>query len=598
MSLRDPRRITDGFTTLESGVDSGNNPSILPPNKCAYAVNVTFRNGFANTRPKFMQTILRFESQDAMDWFENHHVQGGYFYQASDGDSFLILSIGGRIFKVDPDEPTSQRNCLELTISGDANASNRPHVWMEQAEEYLIIQDGQSIPLIFDGTSLRRSRNYGPLYEVPVGCMMAYGNGRLAVVRPTLRSYVIGDLIGSGKEVIQFTETNFLAEGGDVHIPIPGYITAMKYIAVLDNSTGQGELVIHTSFGCVTAAVGELRTTWKDIRFQRIAQLEHGALSQNSTITVNGDMFYRAHDGLRSLSIAQKSFNTSWVNSPISNEANRVIDFDDHKLLDYSNAVLFDNRVLLSISPTREANRTYHRGILALDFDLITSMSEKKPPAYDLLWTGLRPSLLLVGTSGSEETCYAVHYNDDGKNEIWQIMDSQGADNDTSRVQCSLETRSMDYKSQMTLKKLESADLFVDNIQGQVDFVIQYRPDQYPCWFDWHSWSECSTIKDCTLIDGCLPLMNLKPQYRSRMILPQPPDGCETGDNKPRRLGYEFQAKLSWTGVARIKAMRVHAYDQMEVVTGCVTDSACRKDECCIVDALSYSVASEPNEVI
>lgn len=597
MSVRDPFRLSDGWTTLEGGVNSGNNPSILQSNQCAYAINVTFRGGFAATRPRFMQIVLKFASSDDQNWFEGHHVQGGFVYQRANRQGLIVVSVGGRIYKIDPLILTGQ-NCFDITIAGDPNPSTLPHVWMEQAEQYLVIQDGHSGPLIFDGATLRRSRQLDPHFEVPTGCMMAYGQGRLCVARPTRRSYVIGDLVNSGKEVIQFTETRFLAEGGDVFLPIAGEITAMKFIAVMDNSTGQGDLVIHTSQGCVSARVGELRTSWKDIQFQRIAQINHGSLSHFSTLLVNGDQLYRAMDGLRSLAFARRDFSVSWLNTPISNEANRVLDFDDTRLLDFSQAALFDNRALLAVSPTTIAGRTYHRGIMALDFDLITNMSGKKPPAYDLLWTGLQPSLLLTGTFGTQERCFAMHYNS-GVNELWEITTDRGADNDVSRINCVIEGRSMDHSKPLTLKKMDSADIFVDNIQGQVDFFVQYRPDQYPCWFDWHNWSECTTVRDCTLTDsGCLPLQNQKPGYRARMILPQPPDGCDDGDNKPIRLGYEFQPRVSWTGVARIKAFRQHAYDQQEAPTGCVVSSGCRTTDCCVPDALGYTLSSSDNEVI
>jgi hypothetical protein len=322
-------------------------------------------------------------------------------------------------------------------------------------------------------------------------------------------------------------------------------------------------------------------------------------LSQFSAILVNGDMFYRSSDGLRTLAMSQRNFQTSWINTPISSEAGAVLDFDDPKLLDSSQAVLFDNRVLLAVSPTSNQGRIYHRAMLALDFDLISSMTRKLPPAYDFLWTGLKPSLLMTGSFGTDERCFAMHYGTDGKNELWEVRREQGADNDLTRIACVVEGRSMNHGTPLMLKKMDSADLWVDNLSGEVDFSVQYRPDQYPLWFDWHAWSECATVRDCALTDlGCLPTLNLKPQYRARMLLPQPDDGCEDGDQKPRRLGYEFQARISWTGVARIKAWRQHSYDVQEQPGGCVVSSECRETSGCLPDALAYTVTSTDNETI
>lgn len=590
--IRDPKRLSAGFTSLEGGADSGANPSTLRDNQVAYAINVTFRNGYAQTRPRVMQTILTFEDADTRTWFESHHVQGAEYYEASSGNNLILASVGGRIFKIDPF--ITGVNIWDITV--DANPELRPHAWFKQAEQYMVIQDGQSIPLIFDGSILRRSMPGPPNYEVPIGTVMEYGLGRLVVARPTGRSYVIGDLVNSGKEVIQFTETTFLAEGGDIFIPIPGRITAMRIIAVLDNSTGQGDLIVHTSEGAVSARIGELRTTWKDIPFQRIAQLKNGAKSQASTTLVNGDMFYRSKDGLRSLAMSQRNFVTSWVNTPISREANSILTSDTQRFLSYSSAVLFDNRVLLTVTPTYNFGRVYHRGLLVLDFDLISSLTQKLPPAYDLLWTGLQPTALVVGEFQDEEQCFALHYNN-GVNELWRITKEVGDDNDETPVSCVVETRSMNHQTPMMLKKLDSGDIFVDNIRGTVAFDVKYRPDQYPCWFDWHSWSICQTTNDCSLTNGCLPLLDKKPGYRARMILPQPSDECDMVGDKPSRIGYEFQSRIAWTGVARIKGWRQHAYDQQESPNGCVTDEECRVKECCVPDPLTYTVPSVVNRV-
>jgi len=62
MPVIDQQRISDGFITLERGIDAGKAPSMLPRNQASFAVNVTMRGGFAKTRPAFNNIPLTFSA--------------------------------------------------------------------------------------------------------------------------------------------------------------------------------------------------------------------------------------------------------------------------------------------------------------------------------------------------------------------------------------------------------------------------------------------------------------------------------------------------------------------------------------------------------
>ena len=237
MAESEPKRLTDEITTLERGVMEGKNPSLLNPNQMARTVNATCRGGYYESRPPVQRFTLIFDDDEQESWFKTHNVQGRCDYRSNSGQVYAIYSVGGRIFRVDVSK-TNSVNVLELTPADDANPSVRRKAWMVQARQYLVIQDGQSVPLIYDGSVCRRASLGYPKYEVPVGTAMAYGLGRLIVVRPHRLSYVIGDIANGGTEVIQFTEENYLNEGGDVNVPIAGTITAVKIISQIDRSTG------------------------------------------------------------------------------------------------------------------------------------------------------------------------------------------------------------------------------------------------------------------------------------------------------------------------------------------------------------------------
>src|SRR6185295_6364250 len=134
------KRLVDGFTILQDGVDEGVSPSLLgsgepfSARKAARLINTTVRGGYPSNRPPFKKIQLHFESGEDCHWFRNHNVQGREFYTTPYG-TFLIVSIGGRIYRIDPSRVNAV-NVSNIGIPGDDNPSIRRHVWMVQAEQY------------------------------------------------------------------------------------------------------------------------------------------------------------------------------------------------------------------------------------------------------------------------------------------------------------------------------------------------------------------------------------------------------------------------------------------------------------------------------
>lgn len=574
------KRITDGFATMERGVMEGRVPTLLSPNQVSRAINTTFRRGFPRNRPPYTQFPLRFEDDEQAEWWATHNVQGRYTYHAPGGMTYPIYSVGGRIFKVDVERP-SGINVMELTRADDWNPAVRRHVWMEQAEQYLFIQDGQSVPFIYDGSTLRRSMLGAPRYEIPVGTAMAYGFGRLVVVRPHRRSYVIGDIVHGGTEVYQFTEDNYLNEGGDVTVPIPGEITAVKIISQIDRSTGQGDLMVFTSFGAASARIGEKRSEWKNIQFQLVAMLAAGATSQNSTVLANGDLFFRAKDGIRSVAMTRSEFQNSWSKNPLSREMSVTLGFDTPWLFDFCEATVFDNRLLMLCNQAPLVNGCFHRGLVALDFDLLSSMSEKTPPAYDGLWRGQFTSLM-SGDFSTGERCFMTQRNSDGENELWELL-KEGVNDDGVPIEWIIEGPSM-LKVGFGLRHLQGGDISLMGIIGPLTVQVDYKSDHAPCFNPWYTFSVCAKTRVCDPAEPCVQPINYQPQYRTKKRFPQPPDECSPSDNKPFRDGVEFQPRVTLTGHGAISVFRLHATEIEEPVgeiDGCAPEGDCREEVCC-----------------
>ena len=458
----------------------------------------------------------------------------------------------------------------------DPNASDIEVAYFQQAEQYLVIQDGSSAPIIFDGAGSRRSDLTSN--EVPTGTVMAYGNGRLWVAKG--REFAAGDIVGGPTSVIKFTENTYIAEGGAFAVPLDtGDITAMRFMNQPDSSLGQGELLVHTAKAVFAVNVPTSRDSWKNLQYPtvRIVAINYGAISDRSCTLVNGDMFYRAPDGIRSYISSRREWQ-EYGQIPVSREIGPVLqDEKDHEILHRTSTALFDNRLLTTVTPQTSSQGVYFLGLAPLDFDTVGGTGNKLPPAWEGLWTGLNFFQILTADIDGAQRCFMFHLNSSCNIQLWELTKKGVKDADSSRIGCYIETPSYNFENPLELKQLEYGEMWADDLRGEVDFTVLYKPNQYPAWVDWNSWTQCAKTETCNPVAGsCLTLKNYKPQYRSRMRIPQPADECESTNGMPMRNGYEFSSRIEWVGHARIKAFRLHAYPIVEEPYGeCGTSGNC-----------------------
>ena len=569
--VRDNLRVSDGSISLEGGVNSGNAPSLLKPNEVSFAVNTTFRGGYPKPRPGFRKIALSFGGDAALETaFKTGRFQVVGTYNTDLGNLQLISMHGGKVFRTDV-SPSGSFVVQDISIAGDLNAANREYAWTVQAENYFLLQDGQSKCFIYNGADSRRA--IATQNEIFVGQQMTYMMGRIWIANG--RDYVAGDIVfgdsgtaanGLRDSILRFTENQFLAEGGSFTIPLrAGDITGLQPIENINTALGQGSLIVGSNTSVFATDVPPDRLTWKDTRepLQRVVQIKYGPKNDRSMVNINGDLYYRSDDGIRSLSIAVRNFGQPG-NIPISNEVGRILEKDDLRYLKFCSAVNFDNRLLMTCSPARTEHGVYHRGIVVLDFDLVSSMSERMPPAYDGMWTGIRVLQLVTGLDNGTERCFAYVLNTSNEIELWEITRSDRFDHDGTdeiRIAWFYETRLMPFDGKFSLKQLETADIFIANLDSTVDFDVKYRPDGYSCWVDWDTFTECAKTTYCSDdFTTCPSLPNYQLQHRSNLHLKQPADTFDSVSKKLLRNGYEFQFRHAFVGYCEVRQCRYNAH--------------------------------------
>lgn len=585
----DKTRVNDGFTSLEGGMDGGSATNLLPRNKYYFGMNATARTGYVNNRPGWFKHNLIFSSGDDETLYTTGRFQGSSWYLPDDGIPIGIASVSGHIFTLTVGANGTQ--VADLTPSGDPNMSTLPRVWMQQADKFMVIQDGIDAPFVFDGAGLRRSKQGPPSipngllaandfvnYEVPTGTAMAYGQGRLWIVRG--KNFEAGDIIDGAIEnsAIRFSEVVTLKDSFSVPIT-SGDITAILFSANLDTSLGQGELQVHTASGEVTTLlVTTDRSSWTTSSIQRIALKASGSVSQDATVPINGDTWYRSLDGIRSFIVARREFGT-WGNTPESREINTVLSYDTDYLIQYASGVWFDNRLLITISPQQVAGTIYFQGLSVLDFDLLSalatgSFNNSTNPAYDGVWAGLNICKITRTVFGSVERCFLFTWDSINGNGLWELSKQEPFDDGTCPIASYIETGSYNFNNLTNPKKLLAADLWIDQLKGTTTFDFKWLPEQYPFWQNWQSFSEsdggvCYTTDPLTNRVTCQTPVQVPLQYRSRLRL-QEPDYQDANPqvDYPFNFGYDFRFRIAWIGRARLKGFRVHAYLEEDETTG------------------------------
>lgn len=412
----------------------------------------------------------------------------------------------------------------------------------------------------------------GPLQtnvSIPVGSIMAFGNGRLWVANGN--QLFAGDLSGSysGSEV-RFSETQYLNGGGS--FSFDSEITGLAFLPGSDTSTGQGDLIVFTrnEISAIRSNVFN-RELWQSTAgFQRKMFIGGGCVAPDCMIVTNNDVYFRSLDGIRSLLQTiqfSKSANVTLVDSV---EADRVINYDTERWVPFSPAGYFDYRALYGCTPKiQKVNgsstrfNTVFTKIVTQDFN--PGVYEGNyPPVYDGEWTGLQVSKFVVGDFRGVKRCYALVCGSDGNNALYEITsgdyfdtipDEQGNPTEVP-VSCSVECRRMSFESPNEIKELMRADLSFSEVYGSVSWNLDFTPDYYPSYFPIQS----GTIDFATQTDNletCSP-PDLGLGYRTIRTV-KPSDSCIIGVSRKARFGYLFQPRVSWEGYAKLAIFKFHA---------------------------------------
>jgi hypothetical protein len=276
--------------------------------------------------------------------------------------------------------------------------------------------------------------------------------------------------------------------------------------------------------------------------------------------------------------IAQRQFNGSWGNTAMSNELDDLLGLDTDDWIEHASSVLFDGRLLVTISPQMSAQGVFFRGLAVMDFNPVTSLRKKGSPCWEGIWTGWYPAAgqapalgvlkLVTATVNNQERCFMYVLNSSSQIELWELSTEDKFDQGNSQVPIPWQVELPSYTcgDGDRFKTLEAGRMLVSAVSGQFYYNCQYRTDEWPCWVGWQSGTCCSQNQDCGPFLCTGPKVYLD-QPRRPIRLAQPPDDFNKVTNILNRCGYEIQPRLQLVGYAAIKDFKVFCRDTTDMLS-------------------------------
>jgi len=596
MANSDGVRLIDGQFSFENGVygdrvrtiATQQLPTGIPRNGLAWLVNGTVRGGGITQRTGWNPVV------QGAPW-PVATFQGAFMLERDFGDPYIVLAIGGELWRARVDTDNSIDNLSTTFGPGLTMPPTEPQAFFAQgAGLFLAWQAGDlaTNPIFFwdDGSTLlgmRRSNGFvavnDPTNEIPPAGPMNFSQQRLWYAIGTM--YGAGDIIQSKvsgtapfsyrDSILKVTENPAAMAGDNFRLPTSaGNIRALKDTTNLDTVLGESQLFIFTRKTVYANVAPITRDDWTKatldlMPLQKVVLAGGGTFAERSVVSVNGDLFFNSPPtgDIRSLTVAVRNFN-QWGQVPISSQENRIIQFNDRNLLRFCSGCLFDNRLLQATRPEETQVGVACQSILPLDFDLLSTLEERRPPAWEGNAQGLKVLQLLSGDFGGRERAFAIVWSESNSAiEIWELTNDSRFDNE-NRIQTQIEFPAYTWGDQNQLKELEAVEFEMSKMLGTVEFKLEYRPDHFPCWLPWRNWKVC-TAADCTELidDPCAdtgyPIEVFCQSFRSTMLVPKPPPVCISASGRPSNLAFQFQMRLTFRGYCEINSVRVYGLPKL-----------------------------------
>lgn len=432
----------------------------------AYRVgtNIINRGGFITTRPgnewkvTFPQRPLDIDGNQVAS-----SAQGAIHFKTLSGQDYLVCAVDGAIYYAS--YPFTEWHVLPIRLRADVSEiyfavceqaltkNNDGSVASIDPRRVLVIQDGTSRPLVWDGNACVAS------VAIPAGACMAWSGNRLWVADgPKLYASDIGD-------PTSFDETAYLGIGGSFLFPLR--ITAMS-----ENTDGNLFVWTETSMHLVSSGVRD-RSLWQSTtNFIQTVSNTVGCVSNRSVRQQYGMTWWMSRDGLANYNSAYNTKISSVF--PVLDSEMAISKAGLHQ--DLTRCCLGTHGNFLLVSVPYGSTRNKHTWVM--DAAPLASVTElNAPPVWSSIWTGFAPAAWISGFIASASRCYQLSHDEDGRVSLWEAFSTRTDDHGIP-IRWSLETRGFGADG-FTRIEVKRVDLRLANIRDTLDLAVFLSPSHY-----------------------------------------------------------------------------------------------------------------------
>jgi hypothetical protein len=354
-----------------------------------------------------------------------------------------------------------------------ANQTTEGNLTRVPSYRVLVMQDGETAAAFWDGEENRHlDQGVG---ETPIGTWMKSAGNRLWVGKDN--AVLAGDLA----DPLSFRERVDGLGRGDFRFS--DTITGM---AIFLSDNRQSDLMVFTENETSILKSSILdREAWETtVGFQSILYPNIGCVSGRSITSHSGLLWWYSNGGLVSSDSATTSFLTSQIRYRDVEMARSKVNFSDK--INMIAGGSFESYLLMSVPSGDELNSQ----TMLLDFSIADELLETTPPAWQGVWTGIRPvewqsdTYLGVRRMFCVSTDYQAIAGETSKNHLWEAFRPErydsyyqknlqgGYDLKKNRIYCSVETKTVG--DGLDIKTFKYAELDLIEIGDHVNLKVSY----------------------------------------------------------------------------------------------------------------------------
>lgn len=560
--------VFDGNTSFVGGQDASKIPDKVPEDGYFAGVNTTTQQGDLGPRWALNKLNLNFigdgiklasgHIKPLKDIFHSGRFQLVAPYSVGQ-EFYLVIVISGVIFLFN--QRTNDVSQITIKKGSSLNSAATRLNW-SPAGKFLVIFDFPAYPVIIENFEARRADPKE--FEVPISTQGAYNQNRLFIANAG-NEFTGGDPAGNlatPEAPVTFEEVEKPAAPffGQIFQLSTNYgndpITAMAFLQFSDTSTGIGPLLVATQNAIYSYNTQQPRVSWQNGQFGTIFTFNNGIAGPRAFTNVNSDLFFLSNDGqVRSASMSRDEQH-KWSKVPLSKEVQNWLVYPDPSLMEFTSLTYFKNKIFILAKPYRVDARDINSapiidiafgGFAVLELDNISTLGQDSTPAWAGLWTGVRP----MDTAINNNRFFVISKDTGFTNEIYEF-DPLGTvdtiDGIERDIVSQVYSRQYVFQNPFQNKEIHSIDIAINNIEGDFDLIVEYKPSHSSKYLAWTNFSHKAPWRTCK-IPTDIQLQGFAPQQFKDLIFGVPENQeCNPVTQELYRFFRKLQVKLTLQG--------------------------------------------------